>query len=118
MGYGNSPVKFPYSIPDSQVELKVKQTPGLEPNGKTTEMEQESKTKSNQTDPRIRLALTVQNFHELTVRLKKAGTVFIVEPHLRFSGKSNEQYSMSTSDARGAIIDFYALTKPRNLETH
>jgi uncharacterized protein len=36
--------------------------------------------------PHCGLALTVDQFHELAARVKKAGVPFIIEPHLRFVG--------------------------------
>jgi extradiol dioxygenase family protein len=35
------------------------------------------------------LALTVEQFHELADRVRKAGVKFIIEPHLRFAGEYN-----------------------------
>jgi len=47
------------------------------------------------------LALTVDQFHELADRLKKAGVEFIIEPHLRFEGAPGEQYTMFFKDPSG-----------------
>jgi len=47
------------------------------------------------------LALTVEQFHELADRLKKAGVEFIIKPHLRFEGAPGEQYTMFFKDPSG-----------------
>jgi len=41
--------------------------------------------------PHFGLALTVEQFHALADRLRKAGIKFIIEPHLRFEGMPGEQ---------------------------
>ena len=50
--------------------------------------------------PHAGLALTVDQFHNLADRLKKAGVKFIIEPHLQFVNMPVEQllkYSFATS---------------------
>ena len=47
------------------------------------------------------LALTVEQFHELADRVRKAGVKFIIEPHLRFEGMPGEQYTMFFKDPSG-----------------
>lgn len=47
------------------------------------------------------LALTVEQFHELADRVRKAGVEFIIEPHLRFEGMPGEQYTMFFKDPSG-----------------
>lgn len=47
------------------------------------------------------LALTVEQFHELADRVRKAGVEFIIEPHLRFAGMPGEQYTMFFKDPSG-----------------
>lgn len=41
--------------------------------------------------PHFGLALTVEQFHDLAERVRKAGVKFIIEPHLRFEGMPGEQ---------------------------
>lgn len=41
--------------------------------------------------PHYGLALTVEQFHALAERVRKAGIEFIIEPHLRFKGMPGEQ---------------------------
>ena len=47
--------------------------------------------------PHTGLALTVEQFHDLAAKLKKAGVNFIIEPHLRFEGQPGEQYTVRPS---------------------
>jgi len=49
------------------------------------------------------LALTVDQFHELADRVRKAGVKFIIEPHLRFEGMPGEQYTMFFKDPSGTF---------------
>jgi extradiol dioxygenase family protein len=50
--------------------------------------------------PHAGLALTVEQFHALADRLRKAGVKFIIEPHLRFQGAPGEQWTMFFKDPR------------------
>jgi uncharacterized protein len=50
------------------------------------------------------LALTVEQFHDLADRLKKADVKFIIEPHLRFEGMPGEQYTMFFKDPSGMFL--------------
>ena len=42
--------------------------------------------------PHFGLALTVEQFHALAERVRKAGIKFIIQPHLRFKGAPGEQW--------------------------
>jgi extradiol dioxygenase family protein len=50
------------------------------------------------------LALTVEQFHALAVRLRESGVEFIIEPHLRFKGMPGEQYTMFFKDPSGTTL--------------
>jgi uncharacterized protein len=50
------------------------------------------------------LALSVEQFHQLADRLRKAGVQFIIEPHLRFEGQPGEQYTMFFKDPSGTSV--------------
>lgn len=65
--------------------------------------------------PHVGLALTVEEFHALADRLRKAGIEFIIEPHLRFEGQPGEQLTMFFKDPSGNNLEFKAMTKPENL---
>jgi extradiol dioxygenase family protein len=55
--------------------------------------------------PHAGLALTVNEFHALADRVRKAGVKFIIEPHLRFQGAPGEQWTMFFKDPR--YVDLY-----------
>lgn len=65
--------------------------------------------------PHFGLALTVEEFHGLADRLKKAGIKFIIEPHLRFKGQPGEQWTMFFKDPSGNNLEFKAMTNIDNL---
>lgn len=65
--------------------------------------------------PHAGLALTVDQFHNLADRLKKAGVKFIIEPHLRFVNMPGEQWTMFFKDPSGNNLEFKAMTKEENL---
>jgi len=54
--------------------------------------------------PHFGLALTVEQFHDLAERVRKAGIKFIIEPHLRFKGAPGEQWTMFFKDPRYAVL--------------
>lgn len=53
--------------------------------------------------PHAGLALTVDEFHALADRVRKAGVKFIIEPHLRFQGAPGEQWTMFFKDPRYVV---------------
>eukprot|EP00956_Cyclotella_meneghiniana_P035976 scaffold119942_cov76-Cyclotella_meneghiniana.AAC.3 len=65
--------------------------------------------------PHAGLALTVDEFHALSKRVKDAGIKFIIEPHLRFQGMPGEQWTMFFKDPSGNNLEFKAMTKVENL---
>lgn len=66
--------------------------------------------------PHFGLALTVEQFHALAARMRKAGVAFEIEPHLRFRGQPGEQWTCFVRDtAGGNALEFKALTTPENL---
>ncbi|KAL3756455.1 hypothetical protein ACHAWU_009849 [Discostella pseudostelligera] len=65
--------------------------------------------------PHAGLALTVDEFHALADRVRKAGVKFIIEPHLRFQGAPGEQWTMFFKDPSGNNLEFKAMTKVENL---
>ena len=54
--------------------------------------------------PHAGLAITVEQFHELAERVRKAGIKFIIEPHLRFQGAPGEQWTMFFKDPRYVFL--------------
>ncbi|KAG5177174.1 Glyoxalase/Bleomycin resistance protein/Dihydroxybiphenyl dioxygenase [Tribonema minus] len=65
--------------------------------------------------PHFGLAMTVDEFHAFSQRLKEHGIKFIIEPHLRFKGEPGEQYTMFFKDPSGNNLEFKAMTHPENL---
>ncbi|KAL7527312.1 hypothetical protein ACHAWF_002130 [Thalassiosira exigua] len=65
--------------------------------------------------PHFGLALTVEQFHALADRVRKAGIKFIIEPHLRFQGAPGEQWTMFFKDPSGNNLEFKAMAKAENL---
>eukprot|EP00924_Labyrinthula_sp_SR-Ha-C_P001657 snap_masked-scaffold_18-processed-gene-5.17-mRNA-1 protein AED:0.20 eAED:0.20 QI:0/0/0/1/1/1/2/0/157 len=70
---------------------------------------------SNQVDsdavpvPHFGIALTVDDFHDLSSRVRKAGIKFIIEPHRRFQGQPGDQWTIGNS------LEFKAMVHPENL---
>lgn len=58
--------------------------------------------------PHFGLILTIADFHEMAARLKGAGTVFEIEPYLRFAGEVGEQWTMFFHDPAGNAIEVKA----------
>ena len=65
--------------------------------------------------PHFGLAVTVEEFHELAERVRRAGIKFIISPHLRFQGSPGEQWTMFFKDPSGNNLEFKAMAKPENL---
>lgn len=65
--------------------------------------------------PHFGVCMTVPAFHALADKLSAAGTAFVLKPHLRFSGKPGEQWTMFLEDPSGNSLEFKALTNPDNL---
>ncbi len=58
--------------------------------------------------PHFGVLLTVPEFHELSERLRSAGTTFRIEPYLRFAGEPGEQWTMFFTDPAGNALEFKA----------
>ncbi|MER7892135.1 VOC family protein [Micromonospora sp. NPDC094482] len=58
--------------------------------------------------PHFGLLLTIPDFHELADRLRAAGTAFVIEPYLRFTGQPGEQWTMFLLDPAGNALEFKA----------
>ena len=48
------------------------------------------------------------DWQELAVRLRSAGTEFVIEPHTRFEGEAGEQSTMFVLDPAGNALEFKA----------
>ncbi|MGZ6962507.1 MAG: VOC family protein, partial [Ilumatobacteraceae bacterium] len=58
--------------------------------------------------PHFGLILSIEEFHELADRLRAAGTVFVIEPYVRFAGEAGEQWTMFLHDPAGNALEFKA----------
>jgi uncharacterized protein len=58
--------------------------------------------------PHFGIVLTMPQWEELAARLRGAGTVFGIEPHIRFKGEVGEQATMFFTDPSGNALEFKA----------
>ncbi|MEU2036325.1 VOC family protein [Nocardia amamiensis] len=58
--------------------------------------------------PHFGLLLETADFHRLADRLRAAGTVFVIEPYLRFPDQSARQWTMFLRDPAGNALEFKA----------
>lgn len=54
------------------------------------------------------VVLSMDEWHALADKLKKAGQSFIIEPHVRFKGQVGEQATMFFLDPSGNALEFKA----------
>jgi extradiol dioxygenase family protein len=54
------------------------------------------------------VVLTMAQWNALADKLKKAGTKFVIEPHIRFKGQVGEQATMFFLDPCGNALEFKA----------
>jgi len=67
--------------------------------------------------PHFGLCFSLDDFHDLAERFKKAKVQFVIEPHLRFKGQPGEQWTCFLHDPSGNSLEFKAMTNPENLFT-
>ncbi len=58
--------------------------------------------------PHFGMVLEMPDWEALAARLKDAGVVFVIEPHVRFPGQSGEQATMFLIDPSGNALEFKA----------
>jgi extradiol dioxygenase family protein len=58
--------------------------------------------------PHFGLILSIDEFQQLADRLRAAGTVFVIEPYVRFAGEAGEQWTMFLHDPAGNALEFKA----------
>lgn len=61
------------------------------------------------------VVLGMSEWEALVVRLKAAGTAFVIEPHVRFKGQAGEQATMFFLDPSGNALEFKAFGDPSRL---
>ena len=59
--------------------------------------------------------LEMQQWNELSERLKELGTKFIIEPHIRFRGEAGEQATMFFLDPCGNALEFKAFNDDKQI---
>jgi uncharacterized protein len=65
--------------------------------------------------PHFGVVLTMEQWEALAERLKAAGTVFGIEPHIRFAGQVGEQATMFFTDPSGNALEFKAFADDSQL---
>jgi uncharacterized protein len=65
--------------------------------------------------PHFGAVLTLEQFNDITSRLKKAGIQFIIPPTLRFKGAPGEQWTCFFKDPSGNNLEFKHVIYPENL---
>jgi uncharacterized protein len=65
--------------------------------------------------PHFGIVLTIEQWQALADRLKAAGTVFGIEPHIRFAGQVGEQATMFFTDPSGNALEFKAFADDAQL---
>lgn len=65
--------------------------------------------------PHFGVVLTMDAWQALADRLKAAGTVFGIEPHIRFVGQPGEQATMFFYDPSGNALEFKAFADDAQL---
>ncbi len=58
--------------------------------------------------PHFGIVLTMEDFEEFSKRLQEKGITFIIEPYIRFEGKTGEQATMFFKDPSGNALEFKA----------
>lgn len=58
--------------------------------------------------PHFGIVLTMKQWEDLAQTLKAAGTIFGIEPHIRFKGEVGEQATMFFYDPSGNALEFKA----------
>jgi extradiol dioxygenase family protein len=65
--------------------------------------------------PHFGIVLTMAQWDALAERLRAAGTLFGIEPHIRFKGEVGEQATMFFTDPSGNALEFKAFADDSQL---
>lgn len=65
--------------------------------------------------PHFGVVLTMDQWNDLADRLRHAGVTFIIEPTIRFKGKTGEQATMFFCDPSGNALEFKAFADDAQL---
>ena len=58
--------------------------------------------------PHFGAVLSIEDFHDLSSKMKAADATFVIEPYLRFEGQPGEQWTMFFLDPAGNAMEFKA----------
>ena len=58
--------------------------------------------------PHFGVVLSMEHFEKFSKRLREKGVTFIIEPYIRFQGKTGEQATMFFKDPSGNALEFKA----------
>ncbi len=61
------------------------------------------------------VVLSMEEWDAMADKLRKAGTTFVIEPHIRFKGQVGEQATMFFLDPCGNALEFKAFADPSRL---
>jgi extradiol dioxygenase family protein len=65
--------------------------------------------------PHFGVVLAMDQWRDLSVRLKMKGLRFVIEPHIRFQGQPGEQATMFLLDPSGNALEFKAFADDSQL---
>lgn len=65
--------------------------------------------------PHFGIVLNMKEWQSLRDRLTSAGISFVIEPHIRFQGKTGEQATMFFCDPSGNALEFKAFGDDRQI---
>ena len=64
------------------------------------------------------LVLEMTEWRALADRLRGAGVEFVIEPRIRFEGRTGEQATMFFADPAGNVLEFKSFADPSQLFAH
>lgn len=87
----------------------------LKPAGEQTELHHNPVDGHEVPVPHYGVVLNWEKWEQLAERLKSHQIEFIIEPYIRFKGKSGEQATMFFKDPSGNALEFKAFKNPEQL---
>ena len=65
--------------------------------------------------PHFGCVLPLDEWRAMAEKLRQAGTVFVIEPHVRYENRLNEQASMIFRDPSGNVLELKSFADPSRL---
>ncbi len=65
--------------------------------------------------PHFGVVLSMHEWQQLTKRLRRRQTQFVIDPGIRFVGEPGEQATLFIADPSGNVLEFKAFSDPENL---